>query len=548
MANDNVSRAIATTAATDRSPARNNKRRKILLILAISLVASAWWSWDVNKRPLAMVASAVAVARLVRPAWCPPPWADRGVPFLPQNRTKSEQGVSSTYSGMWWMSVDAMLGVPYKKTDFLESVSFRAYRNAAEVMAPVDWLDLNVEHLSKYVKHFNGFDDGEVGRKVRDRVADMLERYIEKARATCHQATQPAVSSTIALLPFHIPPGKDGARLATLEIAATLASLWNVGFPRAVIVGVSKIEQQAFARIGELLTEHRKARGMELVYVQMSRKGLPTTTRGLINVPPAAVIRFQSVVKKYRDMNGMGDENSARQNATAQYKAVMQNSTKNVEAWLGADPTRWAYIYFSEPDLLLHLRPGIVPALANHLERGHLVAAHRLHPVPHMRQFRDIHENSTAEEAAQLERMVLPDLGTFAGVYSLDEAQGHACCDQGIFFPSNRPDPFRQYPVRKTGMCENNWAYCGFKKTGPNHSDWAGILKQHGMLLPHALVSLERGTGWPLVQASQRACTPQTGPNATCPRAAPSDYLYMRQHRKRAGRRKRNKRPTSHNH
>ena len=504
----------------ERRGSAEDYRKEIRLALLTTLVVLL----AVNGRiPFATVAPAIAPhARLA--TQCPPTRTDRNATFLPRKK--------SIYSGMWWMSIDTVLGVPYEDTGHRETITSAAYMHAEDVVASSDWLDLSVEHLSKYVKHFD-FDvagDEGTGRRVRNRVAEILERYIniasffgrgegEPARTRCHRdQSAVAVSSTIAILPVHIPLGEDDSydtRLTILQVAATIASLWNAGFPRMVVIGVSARERRAFARIEELLTEHKKAQRMELDYVHVHWKELPLSMEDKVNVPRAAVVRFQTAMRKYRSANGKGNGNSTLHSTIANYNATIQDAT-NVTAWLGPDPARWANVYFSEPDLLLHLRPDAVPAIGWHLERGELVAAHRLNPVPHMRQFRDIHENATADEAAGLERMVLPDLGTFAAVHSLDEARGDACCDQGRFYPSNRDDPSKSYPVRMKGDCSNNWVYCGFTATGPNHSNWASVLEQHEMLLSHSLVSLKRGTGIPLVQSSQRACTPLQGPSATC--------------------------------
>ena len=76
-------------------------------------------------------------------------------------------------------------------------------------------------------------------------------------------------------------------------------------------------------------------------------------------------------------------------NYKVSYRRVDDAATTS--AWLGEDPSRWRHVYFTEPDLILHVRPGILPRLVDELEKGSVVLApHRLNPLPHLRQFADV--------------------------------------------------------------------------------------------------------------------------------------------------------------
>ena len=499
--------------------------------------------------------------------------SNSSISFIPP-----EQLNKDIYSGMWWQSINATLETAYANSKRREDVTFLSFgnakRNGHRVLSTVDWLDLNVEHLSKYVKHFNGWSS-DVGELMQQRVAEILERYIAKSKETCHRqerfgssssadattAVHTAASSTIALLPLYI--GSDthtyANKLTVLQLTATVASLWNVGVPRAVVVGASNNEREAVTQMKRLLQEHLKEWPMEVEYVQLDETLYVKPTTGILNVPVEAMVQFQRALRQSTSMHLPGD--GAPTNRTA---AAINEDT--VVSWLGAKhhpPSRWKHVYFSEPDLILHVRPDVLPLLSDALHEGHLLAAHRLNPLPHMRQFHDIYgtlrkNNATAspvvegavaaadsarsktgkarskskknaasfsvpkdavdKERSRMEGKLLPDQARFAAFHSLDPLRsGDACCDQGKFFPPNRDQPDRGIKARRQGGCFSTWETCGFANHG-NHADWAGVLEQHAMLVMVPFVALERGgTGLPLVHAGQRACTPKRGPGASCP-------------------------------
>eukprot|EP00571_Detonula_confervacea_P000278 CAMPEP_0172330532 /NCGR_PEP_ID=MMETSP1058-20130122/61450_1 /TAXON_ID=83371 /ORGANISM="Detonula confervacea, Strain CCMP 353" /LENGTH=409 /DNA_ID=CAMNT_0013047747 /DNA_START=163 /DNA_END=1393 /DNA_ORIENTATION=+ len=408
---------------------------------------------------------------------------------------------------MWWQSFDSMLLTNYSQVSNLEGISFSSFKNANQVLSTVDWLDLAVEHLSKYAKHFATWgNDGEIGLSIQNRVAEIFEQYIESvALESCHSASsstakQSAVQSTIAILPLRVSSTEDtyASRIIRLQTAATIASLWNGGFQRAVVVGVSERERIAAENAFRLLKTHLATRPMELEYAQINE----LTKKDLKNVPGvprAALVRFQKIVRQHR--------------------AMKKNKTKTnngTSSWLGADPSRWQHIYYTEPDLLLHIRPEAVPSLSNELNRGNLINAHRLNLLPHIQQFSDIYENANTSIATKMEGQLLPNMANFAAIHQLDHVAGDACCDQGKFFPSNVDNPNKRVSPRKITKCRTNWVYCGFSKTGPSYGNWSSILEKHKLLVTHPFLSLERGTGLPLAYSGQRVCVPKRGPAATC--------------------------------
>ncbi|KAL7490297.1 hypothetical protein ACHAW6_016074 [Cyclotella cf. meneghiniana] len=376
--------------------------------------------------------------------------------FIPPSQWIKGEG--DIYSGMWWQSIDAMMGTDYSKVDFLEAITFKSFENNERVIQTVDWLDLAVEHLSKYVKYFaRKSREAGVSKAFEDRVAQWIEAYI--ARTHCQgdrisSTFNSAVQSTIAILPLRVTllENQYDVRFLRLQLTATLVSLWAAGFPRAVVVGVSRNESVVSKESFSLLEDHLKTSFMDLQYVQID-------TKDLTLVPKAAMLQFQDIVAQRKNAN------------------MSTKSDANVTVWLGNhNPSRWKYIYFTEPDLILHLRPEAIPALSIELDKNHIVNAHRLQPLPHIKQFSDIIENiasSHSKAASELWNKVLLDQASFAAVHSLNPSSGDACCDQGKFYPSHLDDP--SLPAEAIENCWP-WEFCGFIGNA-NPSDWNAVVK-----------------------------------------------------------------------
>jgi hypothetical protein len=384
---------------------------------------------------------------------------------------------------MWWQSVDSMLKTNYSKLGFLEAISFASFQNNNRVIQTVDWLDVAVEHLSKYVKHFSIFEDD-----VEHRVANLMEGYIERSKHYCPEANiHSAIPSTIAILPLRVSSleRQIEVRRLKLQLTATLASLWAAGFPRAVIVGVSRNETIVAQESFELLKDHLSTHFMELQYIVIESEDL-----GLI--PKVALARFQQVIT---------NQQHAKQD-------IPMHDAEMTE-WLGNNRSNWKYVYFTEPDLILHIRPEAVPSLSIELEKGHIINAHRLQPLPHIQQFSDIIdriEPSRPSDAQKLRNKLLPNKASFGAIHSLNPSDGDVCCDQGKFYPSNLEDPALPVMSRKIKGCL--WEFCGF---GPkaNHSDWNTVVTMHEWLVMYPFLSLEQGTQIPVVHHGQRVCTPR---------------------------------------
>ena len=431
------------------------------------------------------------------------------VNFIPRSEIRDE----SIYSGMWWQPIDTMLKTNWTQVGSKEAVSFKAYkqmhRSSKHVLATSDWLDMNVEHVSKYVKHFQqkrlrSSSDDPSGQRILTRVGEILEIYINTTsmRSYHHDRidSNSAVQRTIAILPLRAASTEFfDFELVTLQAAATVASLWNVGIRRIVVAGVSKNEQRAYGDILELIQPHQKIRRIEIGYVDMGND-YKLTEKDFNNLPRLVNIQFQRAMQMHRS-------NDSR-----------QGNKKLISSWFGKELSQFEHIYFSEPDLLLHIRPEAMPELSRQLAEGNLVGAHRLNLVPHINQYQDIYDEVMDEGIRlKMETQLLPNLATFGAVHTLDGNAGDVCCDQGKFHPTNVDDPSISVSVRKDLACPGNWVYCGFAKMwNVKNVTWADYVEKQRLLARTPLISLRDGTGLPLAYSSQRVCIPKRGPNARC--------------------------------
>jgi hypothetical protein len=388
-------------------------------------------------------------------------------------------GENEMYSGMWWQNRTVFLTDHFERITSSEGASFAAFNRQGQkpgggVRLTRDWLDMMVEHLSKYVKHLDSHYNKQLA--VRERLVEIMQNYIHNAVGyPTNEETEEelAVHSTIAILPLKAAAEEPENELIVLEMGATLVSLWKVGIGRAIVVGLSESEQKLAQDTFALLKEKLAIRPMELAYVQT----VAATIEESLLVPRVALVGLQKVME------------SDNTDAAAQ------------QAWLGSDPSRWKYVYFTEPDLILQTRLSALSAITQVLKEGKLMAAHRLELIPHQRDIPQIDDY----------RFVLPDTESFANITQL--GINDVCCDQGKYYPANRDDTTT--PESMNGVCPDFWLRCGFDRKDKDYKDPAVIVELHRRLLQYPFFSLPSGTGVPLVSEHQRMCVPRHGP-ANC--------------------------------
>jgi hypothetical protein len=378
------------------------------------------------------------------------------------------------YSGMWWQDLEHFHELKARQLGHLEAASFKAFRHTRFIPSRVrmtrDWFDLAVEHLSMYHRHF--LVNREKTGIPYQQIKSQLLGYIQKAVAYPLQKDA-APASTIVLCAFNVKTmmkkgplyrkGEKENQLRIHSLAATLASLWKVGMGRVVVVGGQPADEVA-ANVAFDLIRGKTNSSMELSFVISSN-----ATTGLDDndlTPKQAIGGLQLA------LNGKF------------------NASHTLE-WLGDNPKRWKYVYFTEPDLILNTRPGSIQALSSQLQSGNILAAHRLQPIPHALDFPGFKDL----------KKVLPAVGKFAasGITDVKNTEEYVCCDAG----NGRPG----LEMKQPGC--GFWWQCGFDMRKKDFSNITVLYDAHQRKLPYEWLRLSTGTGSVMMAATEHArqCT-----------------------------------------
>lgn len=158
-----------------------------------------------------------------------------------------------------------------------------------------------------------------------------------------------ALSRTIALIAYQPIESQSnkvrGHTLARNALAATIASLYQVGFGRIVVVGYRGGDERsvlnAFGMVNSTFRARREDKiihDVELEYVRISSKEWVFTRHVNINIIRGSIIGLQLALTK-------------------------QLNATQTRMWLGSRSDAadyWKYIYLSEPDTLLHTKPWLL--------------------------------------------------------------------------------------------------------------------------------------------------------------------------------------------
>jgi hypothetical protein len=394
----------------------------------------------------------------------------RNVSFM----KRPEFQLNDPYSGMWWQDLEHFHLINAGQLGHLEAASFIAFHHkrgsSSRVRMTRDWFDLAVEHLSMYHRHFR-LSREKTGIPF-ERIKSQLLGYIQKAKAYPLEKDA-APASTIVLCAFnvkkmmkkgpHYHTGENENQVRIHSLAATLASLWQVGMGRIVVVG-GQAEDEEAAKVAFDLIRGKTNSSMELSFVISSN----ATT-------------------------GLDDNDLTPKQAIGGLQVALNGkfNASHTQEWLGDNPKRWKYVYFTEPDLILSSRPGSISALSFQLQSGNILAGHRLQPIPHELDFPGFKALSK----------VVPAVGRFAAsaITDVDTAE-YACCDAGNL----RPGRLMSQPE-----CNGFWWQCGFKMRGKNYSQKEDVYDAHRRKVPYTWLRLSTGTGSVMMAATEHArqCT-----------------------------------------
>jgi hypothetical protein len=361
------------------------------------------------------------------------------------------------FSDSWLINRQRFLEIDVEMIRIVEDAAFSAVGNSSQTphsyaKMTYDWADFAVEHLSKWW----GILKRDRGRII-NHVIGMLERYMkEKVIAPSNSPESllpPALSKTIAIVafaPYKIkskwldPNGSKGWRFTSYSLAATIASLYQVGFGRVVVVGVTSDDMRYVRNAVGILT-------------QIYGESLPDHGKNSINDNTICQlgstkmeIAFVHVTDPAWISNGIVERNIPRAAIVGLRLAMTDklNTTDTIK-WLGSHKNvrqHWDNVYLTEPDTILHIRQELLPQFQVALQDGISLFPHRLHPLPHEA---DLPRDHTLNRG-----LYIPNVGHFANISVIDtftnvnedkksDIQKDAsvlytsCCDHGGAWPGH---------------------------------------------------------------------------------------------------------------
>uniref|UniRef100_A0A6V0CZ69 Uncharacterized protein n=1 Tax=Pseudo-nitzschia australis TaxID=44445 RepID=A0A6V0CZ69_9STRA len=434
-------------------------------------------------------------------------------------KTTYEFTSQDAFSAAWWQSKERFLEC--KKVENIthspEGASFVAFNKigAKHMRVTRDWMDLGIEHMSKWWKVV--LDYNYEGRELQDadvyidRILDIFRNYVtsedrrnlwDSITTDDNQKDWLEVSqSTIAVIAFMADSGKRGDELIQWSLAATIMSLRQLGVGRVVVSGAQKKDRRIVKKAFEVVDKATEDWDPNQTLISGMEFCFPANPK----------------------VSGTIDDVNIPMGVLKQMRHVFLNKTSSsvTKCWLGGEDNRgakWNYVYLGEPDLLLTTRPSSTAALAKELKDGNLLAPHRLQPIPHSADFQQLGARRE-ENGAYMLPQALPG---FDRVIEADHIDSEwACCDAG----NNKPK--YEYEYEK---CPNEfWWLCGFDTIKSQHGgDDSGskgddattmkpvsVAEAHKIIHSYPLIRLTKGTGVVFAGSEAgRMCRPQLGPCA----------------------------------
>ncbi|GAX18468.1 hypothetical protein FisN_2Lh122 [Fistulifera solaris] len=399
--------------------------------------------------------------------------------------------LTQAYAGMWWASRDSFVQVEWSAYfRQLEAASFKMFRKFP-VYQPTDWMDLSVTHLSVFWKHF------QKRQTYHDKmafavIAEHLQNYTQQSIPWPIFPNSPA-PNTIAVLPYLAPLPNSDHRLPEEALRATLVSLWQIGMGRCVVAVGGRLDQNETHQVEAVfasIQDKIEMRFMELHVMEMQNvdpKFLPKTA--LERLQTALLTQTWSLPP------------TASNTTQAKLQAARITQTK-ADQWLGPNASRWEFVYFTEPDLILHARPSALPAFTDILRQNKSISAHRFQPLPYEKNF----PLYTRPEK------ILPREFT-TQMWTLDPLNEQmACCDQGKWYASN-PGMNHSIPLLNNRACGAGiaefWWQCGFRRAKYRYYNLSTIQDLHRHIVNYPFLYVEGGTGFPVLDLHQRTCRRQ---------------------------------------
>ena len=335
--------------------------------------------------------------------------------------------LNDAFSAAWWAPTSNFL--KYEDVEIVsaspEGASFEMFRaNDGKVSMTVDWLDLAVEHMSKWWKVI--YNDGNGNRveleQSSKRVVDIFQKYV-KSRQPITSTTNGESNVGITLDMMEVPQSTlaaiaympfsstiDPKNLTVWSLAATISSLVQFGIGRIVVSGrlieEKELVVEAFGIVNDHFRDHKQ---------QHKQFDTAHSTEHRVNMPHGTMSIQDTQLSFCLSMNEpTGDKWSPYNIPKAMLKklrrVLMGDATNDeIECWLGGGTintpetnsnsknngspiesvakSRWEYIFLGEPDLLLTTRRSSLAAIGEQLKQGYVLSPHRLQPLPHGSDF-----------------------------------------------------------------------------------------------------------------------------------------------------------------
>ena len=427
------------------------------------------------------------------------------------------------FSATFWQSKERFLGISLDPIKSVEGAIFEQLRHRTksgklshrlmhEIRMTVDWLDFSVEHLSKWWRTVD-YDRGPSPIAYHTLVHKLLHYTQTFGRATTMSHSD-AMSKTLAVVAYMPYESKWkpswGQVLTVVNVAATVASLTRHGIGRIVVVGEDTSERrtsqalvQAAFRLVNLLVSSTSGldKDWEQIIsqlIQQEEERLQSNLQADMKIGDSSVtfanvnVTYSWIIEGTNTTNYMTLVPKA---ALDHLQQALRGEAPNPDIWLGSGktPDDYHYVYLTEPDTILQMRPSAVESLRQEMDKGHFLAPHRFQPAPHETDLLGYKDN----------RAWIPNYGIMSNVTAI-RSDSDACCDDGIHRPKD------DFP-----RCSSNWWACGYTQDILSHED---RVTKHERVHPYALIRLgDPGTNLVLHAATNhgRRCIPQT--NTHCP-------------------------------
>jgi len=350
--------------------------------------------------------------------------SDRSQSYLRLDEDISD--ITDSFSASWLMNVNRFMNINADAIATCEDGCFQPFlQYRGDVRMTRDWLEFSVEHMSKWWKTIDIFHH----HQTLDAFIATLNRFGHEPPINDVGTSLRNTIAIIAFMPYvgETLEGQEQA-LTLAMLKACLRSMSRYGVGRVVVAVPTEGDRQTYERIVPTMFG-----GTTVVFRVVTK----VETRFIsTNMPYGAIVGLQRAFES-------DDDN-----------------------WLGGD-TRWNAIYLTEPDTLLHLKPAVLPDLLGAvLDRGWILAPHRLQPIPH----------ATDLPSPLPPAIVVPN-NAYHQVRTIDS---YTTClwDSG----DDRP---------RSEHCGNFWYLCGFRSG------------DHSRLRPYELMRLSHGVGITMLMGSE---------------------------------------------